>query len=278
VILITGGSGFVGRQVVKSLAREGHWLRLVLRSGSSARPESGEKIEVMETPDLFSADPDWLGAALKDIDTVVHLAWYTEPGKYLQSEQNLACLAGTIDLARACCRAGVRRFVGVGTCFEYDLDAGMLTTETPLKPRTLYAACKVAAFQILGQLFAARAIEYAWCRLFYLYGEGEDSRRLVPYVRKKLSAGEPAELSSGNQIRDFMPVHEAGAMIARTVLGTRIGPINVCSGVPVTVRQLAERIADEYGNRELLHFGARPENLVDPPCVVGVRDGGEPWP
>jgi dTDP-6-deoxy-L-talose 4-dehydrogenase (NAD+) len=39
----------------------------------------------------------------------------------------------------------------------------------------------------------------------------------------------------------------------------------------VTVRELAERIADEYGRRDLLRFGARPDNLVDPPCVVGVR-------
>ena len=276
MILITGASGFVGRHVVNGLSDQECFLRLVLRSRSSARLEFGEKVQVVETQDLFSADPDWLAAALNGIHTVVHLAWYTEPGTYLESERNLACLTGTISLARACCRAGVRRFVGVGTCFEYDLDAGMLTTDTPLRPRTLYAACKVAAFQILGQLFAASSIEYAWCRLFYLYGEGEDSRRLVPYLRKKLSAREPAELTSGNQIRDFLPVHEAGEMLARTVLGKRVGPINVCSGIPVTVRQLAERIADEYGNRELLHFGARPDNLIDPPCVVGVRDGGEP--
>jgi dTDP-6-deoxy-L-talose 4-dehydrogenase (NAD+) len=37
------------------------------------------------------------------------------------------------------------------------------------------------------------------------------------------------------------------------------------------VRHFAEQIADEYGRRDLLEFGARPENLVDPPCVVGVR-------
>ena len=39
----------------------------------------------------------------------------------------------------------------------------------------------------------------------------------------------------------------------------------------MTVRELAERIADEFGRRDLLRFGARPDNPVDPPCVVGIR-------
>jgi nucleoside-diphosphate-sugar epimerase len=47
--------------------------------------------------------------------------------------------------------------------------------------------------------------------------------------------------------------------------------VNICSGEAVTVRQLAERIADEYGRRDLLRFGAKPENSFDPPRVVGVR-------
>jgi len=41
--------------------------------------------------------------------------------------------------------------------------------------------------------------------------------------------------------------------------------------VPTTVRQLAEQIADEFGRRDLLHFGARPDNLIDPSFVVGIR-------
>jgi dTDP-6-deoxy-L-talose 4-dehydrogenase (NAD+) len=81
-----------------------------------------------------------------------------------------------------------------------------------------------------------------------------------------------ADLTSGAQIRDFMDVRDAGRMIADAALGTRQGAMNVCSGVPVTVRELAERVADEFGRRDLLRFGARADNLVDPPVVVGVRD------
>jgi nucleoside-diphosphate-sugar epimerase len=202
---------------------------------------------------------------------VIHVAWNVEPATYLQSIKNLDCLTGTLHLAKGAAQARVRRFIGIGTCFEYDLTGGMLSVQTPLRPLTPYAGAKAAAFMALSQWLPQQGVEFAWCRLFYLHGEGEDERRLVPYLRAKLMAGEPAELTSGKQIRDYLDVREAARMIVETALSAVQGPVNICSGMPITVRQLAEQIADEYGRRDLLRFGARPDNLVDPPCVVGLR-------
>ena len=68
-----------------------------------------------------------------------------------------------------------------------------------------------------------------------------------------------------------MDVSEVGKIIAEIAFNSTEGCINVCSGIPITVRKLAEQVADEYGKRDLLEFGARPDNLVDPPCIVGVK-------
>ena len=165
----------------------------------------------------------------------------------------------------------MRRFVGVGTCFEYDLSVGKLSVDTPLRPATPYAGAKAAAYLSLVNWFPTQNVEFAWCRLFYLYGEGEETRRLVPYVRARLAAGQAVELTSGNQIRDFLDVAQAGRLIVETALGRYSGPVNICSGIPVTVREVAEGIAREYGRHDLLHFGARQDNHVDPICVVGIR-------
>jgi len=269
-VLLTGGAGFVGRQVLRALSAEGASIRAVLREGSSADIAAGD-VEIVRTADLFAADTPWWKQVCVGIDTVVHVAWYAEPGRYLTSARNLDCLAGTLKLAQGAAAAGVRRFVGIGTCFEYDLTGGTLSVDTPLKPLTPYAAAKAGAFLTLSQWLPLQQVEFCWCRLFYLYGEGEDARRLVPYLRARLGAGEPAELTSGEQVRDFLDVREAGRMIAAHALGEDTGAVNVCSGIPVTVRELALRIADEYGRRDLLRFGARPTNLVDPPYVLGVR-------
>lgn len=274
LVLLTGATGFVGRQVLRSLSQCGTSVRVVVREGTQERLEFSASLErIVTTADLFAEDSSWWAEGCAGVDTVIHVAWYAKPGQYLQSPKNSECLTGTLQMADGACRARVRRFVGIGTCFEYDLDAGLLDVATPLRPTTPYAEAKVAAFTALSQSLPKKGIEFAWCRLFYLYGEGEGERRLVPYLRAKLDAGEPAELSSGTQIRDFLDVREAGRMIADTALGTAQGAVNICSGVPISVRALAERIADECGRRDLLRFGARPDNLVDPPQVVGVRDG-----
>lgn len=272
-ILLTGSAGFVGKQVFSQLTNHDVKITLVIRDGRQAAFKDHAAVEtVIATPDLFSETVEWWANVLQGIDTVIHMAWYAEPGKYLQSSKNLDCLQGTLNMAKGAAQAGVRRFIGIGTCFEYDLSQGMLSIGTPLKPLTPYAGAKAAAYMALSQWLPAQAVEFVWCRLFYLYGEGEDSRRLVPYLRTKLEAGLPAELTSGNQIRDFIDVREAGRLIAEATLTTVQGPINISSGIPITVKQLAENIADEYGRRDLLKFGVRPDNLIDPPCVVGLKE------
>ena len=67
----------------------------------------------------------------------------------------------------------------------------------------------------------------------------------MPYLRQKLAAGETADLTSGNQIRDFLDVGDAARMLVNATLGSAQGAVNICSGRPITVRQLAEQIADE---------------------------------
>lgn len=272
ITLLTGATGFVGRQVLRALGEKGVRIRMVVREGNQRQLEKLEGIEsIVTTIDLFAESADWWADVCKDIDTVIHVAWYAEPGKYLQSAKNVDCLIGTLHLAKGAAQAGVKRFVGIGTCFEYDLTGGILSVDTPLRPLTPYAGAKAAAFMALSQWLPQQGVAFTWCRLFYLHGEGEDARRLVPYLRTKLAAGEPAELTSGSQIRDFIDVREAGQLIVETSLGREVGPINICSGIPITVRQLAENIADEYGGHDLLRFGARQENITDPPCVVGVK-------
>jgi nucleoside-diphosphate-sugar epimerase len=270
-VLLTGATGFVGRQVHRALVDGGAAVRVVARDGRALPGDASRPVEgIVTTPDLFAESADWWARTSGGVDTIVHAAWYAEPGKYLQSPLNMACLSGTLELAKGAVRAGVRRVVGIGSCAEYDMRAGVLTADTPLRPESPYAAAKAAVFVALSGLLPVQGVEFAWCRLFYLYGEGEDERRLVPYLRSRLAAAEPAELTSGNQVRDFLDVRDAGRMIAESALSDRQGAVNICSGVPTTVRELAERIADEYGRRDLLRFGARAENLFDPPRVVGV--------
>ncbi len=269
-VLLTGATGFVGRQIHRALLDRGCEVRALIRAGSAARlVDEGDR---RETPDLFGEPRAFWAAACRDIDTIVHAAWFVEPARYLAATENIACLAGSLTLALGALDAGVTHVVGVGTCFEYQLPSDRLTVASPLAPTTLYARSKLALFQTLTALFAGTDTRFSWTRLFYLHGEGEHPSRLVPYLRGRLSRGEIAQLSIGTQIRDFLDVRVAGAMIAQVVATGQPGAINICSGEPVTVRQLAERLADEFGRRDLLRFGTAPLRPTDPSAVVGVRN------
>src|SRR6185295_8851639 len=129
LILLTGAAGFVGRQVLRVLGERGCRVRPVVRDGKQDMLAHNAAIEtIVASPDLFAESATWWAQACRGIDTVIHAAWYDEPGKYLQSPKNQECLSGTLQLADGAMRAKVRRFIGIGTCFEYDLDAGRLST------------------------------------------------------------------------------------------------------------------------------------------------------
>ncbi len=265
-VLLTGATGFVGRQVLLDLLYRGVEVHIVLRP-SKTIPDGVAAAYV--TDDLFCEDQAFWHAACEGIDSLLHVAWYAEPGKYLTSSQNLACMAGTLRMAECAASAGVKRFVGVGSCFEYDLNAGYLRTSTPLLPNSPYGAAKAGTYLALSRALPQLGLSFAWCRLFYLYGEGEDSRRLIPYLRACMASGTPADLTLGNQVRDYMDVEEAGRRIAEVTLSDAQGAFNISSGVPITVRQIAQQIADEFGRPDLLRFGARPDMPEDPKFVIG---------
>ncbi|KAB7610071.1 NAD(P)-dependent oxidoreductase [Amylibacter sp. SFDW26] len=270
-ILLTGATGFVGTQILKQLEIQGHNIRIVVRPNWEKRIKiNTNHTDVVETSDLFAQNTKWWRKNLQDIDIIIHAAWYAEPGVYLTSPKNNDCLRGTLELAKAAAETNIKRFVGLGTCIEYKISDKVLSLETPLAPTTPYSNSKVKAFENLTKLFGRTKTSFLWCRLFYLHGEGEDARRLVPFLHEKLRNGEMADLTSGLQIRDFIDVKDAAKMIISGTFSAVEGPANICTGVGKTVKELAEEIAEIYGRRDLLNFGARADNLVDPPSIIGA--------
>lgn len=268
-ILITGAGGFIGSHVVRNVLRDGHTVLAVLRPGeSSERLSDCLKAATLVRCDLHDGDAVRKLAAATQPETALHLAWYAETGKYWQARENLDCVRMTLSLAQALADAGCTRFVGTGSCAEYDWDYGILTEDvTPLRPRSLYGICKNATREILQAFCAKAGMGFAWARVFLLYGPMESKERLIPYVILSLLKGETAKCTQGEQMRDFLYVEDVASAMWAVAKSDFSGPVNVGSGQAIKVRTVVETIARLLQREGQLALGALPTDPQEPPLL-----------
>lgn len=264
-VLLTGGTGFVGRAVTSSLLSA--QVELHLTSRGPAQEGDGCNWHIAD-----ALKPGEMDSVIESVrpDIIVHLAWCVEHGRFWRDTANLDWVAATLVLAKAAARAGTKRFVGVGTCYEYEWASNGNCSEwkTPLAAHTLYDVCKDASRRVLQQYCADSRMSFAWARLFFLYGPFEPLGRLVPSIASALVARRPAETTSGRAVRDFMDVRDAGAAIATLALSEVSGPVNIASGQAVQVSSIAQKLGDLAGRPDLVRIGALPDRLDEPPRIA----------
>jgi len=267
-ILLTGVTGFIGSHVARQLIETGEEIYGLVRQRSSLwRIEDIQSSLKLVQADLADAQAlESLMVQLKP-DVCIHLAWFAEPGVYVNSMQNLDLLIASQRLASLAARSGCQYFMGVGTCFEYDLSYGYLSENTPVKPQSVYAGSKLAFKTVLDQIARTTDLKTAWVRLFYQYGGYEDKRRVVPAVITSLLGDQKQKLTWGEQIRDYLQVEDVASAIA-AILRTRLtGEVNIGSGNPISIHDLTMKIGTLLERSELLEYGAIPYNPDDPRFV-----------
>lgn len=258
-ICVTGGTGFLGQELVPILQGAGHEVFLIGRQTADRQN--------IQAIDLLTDD---VGPLLNRIrpEAMVHLAWTTKPGQFWHSPDNLDWLAASLRLVRAFASAGGKRLVSAGSCAEYDWDHALLDErDTPLAPHTLYGTAKSSFFQTLVAGSQALGISYACGRIFFPYGGREQPGRLLSSLIDNLSAGQPVAVSSGEQVRDFIHVKDAACAIAALLLSELEGAVNIASGTPITVRSFIASAANMMNGLDLVQFGARPTQPGEPPCM-----------
>jgi nucleoside-diphosphate-sugar epimerase len=178
-------------------------------------------------------------------------------------------VAASLRLYRAFAENDGERFIGCGTCAEYDWGFGTLSEAlTPLAPATLYGTAKASVFRILTAASSLGGPSFTWGRLFFPFGPRENLGRLLPDVISSLLAGREIAVSEGRQVCDFVPVEDAARAFARLADSNIVGPINIGSGVGTSVRTLVEAAAARTGRPELVRFGARALKSDEAPHVV----------
>lgn len=202
-------------------------------------------------------------------DTLIHVAWCTEPGVYWTSIENLRWMAASLQLVDAFLKGGGKRVVVVGTCAEYDWRYHtLIERETPLVPSTIYGQAKTSLHNTLAAYSEKHGVSFAWAHIFFPYGPHEKRRRLLSDLIFNLLNGIEMPVSEGRQIRDFLHVQDAAEAIVKLAGSDVQGPVNIGSGDPRPLRDIIELAAGETGRPELVRYGARPPIPNDPPSLA----------
>jgi len=265
-VLLTGATGFIGRYVAREL--EMHGIRFVM-VGRGAYLNDGDYIKA----DLLRITD--YNALVREANAthLIHLAWYAEHGKYWSHPLNIDWIKATEGLVRAFCEEGGCHISVAGTCAEYDWNYGYHIEDiTPINPVTIYGATKDATRRICTSVCNKFSVPLAWGRLFFPYGRGEPTTRLLPSLADVLRGERPAFGVNVESYRDFLHARDTAVALVLLSKSEASGCFNISSGeatkVGEVVRILAEKM--EVSCDTLLGIpSARP---AEPSFLVGNND------
>jgi len=258
--LVTGSGGYVGGGLVHTLADDGWDVHAMVR-------EPAPYLQVEQTVADLVEDTEALNAACSGVDTIVHLAGENE---VVAAGDPVSALAGTIAaterVVEAAAAGGVKRLVYVSTVHVYGArmtEGAVLSEDLRVEPRSSYAISRLASEHVAATLGASGG-EVVVLRLTNAVGAPADPTvdrwTLVAndLCRQGVRTGALELRSSGVQHRDFVPLADVRGIIAaacRPNAPLPGGTYNMGSGVPTTVRRLAELVQEAFERCT----GTRPE-------------------
>lgn len=259
-VLVSGGSGFIGSHLVRSLSAEGAQVHALSRQADPWRLRGLGPSVTLHRADL--CDAQGLRSLVDGLrpEFVFHLAASTlvERDMALLPAMLRTNVEGTANLAAVC--GGVRSFVYTGTCEEYgDQEAPFRegSRESPVSP---YSLSKAMASHLCLMLHRTRAFPAVVARPFLTYGPGQEGGMFIPALLRACLEGRDFDMTPGEQTREFNFVGDIveGLLLAALTPAALGEIINLGSGREVTVRETAELIVRLTGSKTVLKLGALP--------------------
>jgi len=266
-ILLTGATGFIGRNVAEELLKRGYKVFAI--SNSTLLPEMKNLVQIQLN--LFEKESVEKFLEENRFEDLIHLAWYTGE-KCHSSEVNLDWMALSLSLLKSFQKNGGKRVLFAGSMSEYDFSYGYLKEDlTPLKNPSLYGKCKSSLFEIASTFAKQTGMDFKWARVFNLYGPYEKPNRLMPYVICSILKKEEVRVSACTKTQDYLHVYDTANAIVKLFESEVQGAVNISSGIPIKLKVIVEKISELMNYKGKIFYGAIPTNFEDE-FVVGCND------
>jgi UDP-glucose 4-epimerase len=236
-ILVTGGSGFIGRHVVSELAAAGAEIRVV---DLNPHPDPGVDIVIGDL-----AEPEVIEESLRGgIDAIVHLAAVTSVLKSVEHPEltqrtNVTATAALLEAARV---AGVKTLIFTSTnAVVGPMEGPAISESSRLRPLTPYGATKAAGEMLMSAYTETLGLRCACLRLTNAYGPGMQAKdSIVARLMRAIRTGSTFEIyGDGTQVRDYVHVSDIVAAM-RLALADESwrGPTVIGSGTSLSVLEV----------------------------------------
>jgi len=275
-VCVTGGAGFIGGHLSRALLETGCEVCILddLSNSSGDRLDelfelSGDALDFVHGSIL---DPGALFNAIDGADLVYHLAAMASVTESVESPQRSFDVnaTGTLRVAEAARETRAKRLIYAASSSAYgDAPTPHREHQAP-RPQSPYAAGKLAGEEVVQAWAQSMGLDGVSLRFFNVYGPGQGEggpyAAVIPNFRRRLLAGKaPLIYGDGEQTRDFIAVTE----VVRALLlagaspdPLRGEPVNIGTGAPVTINELA-RVMARLAGREDLEPTHEPERAGD---------------
>ncbi len=274
-ILVAGGAGFIGSNLVDVLLEKGFAVR-VLDDFSSGKTQNlahniGRKNFELVRGSIL--DVETVLNAVRGVDAVVNLAAKGNLAKSVEdpiSYHNVNT-TGTINLLHACVKLGAKKFVFTSSGSVYSWDArGPLTEDSPYGPASPYAATKVCSEIYVKTFRKVYDLKAVVLRLFNVYGprrEHSSYPGAITNFMLRVMRGEHIEIyGDGSDVRDYVYVGDVVKALTLSLEKDVVGEYNVGTGVGTSTNSLVEMVGRVVGVRPKVVYG--PKRPGDTPSRV----------
>jgi len=262
-VLVTGANGYIGTCVVAELQKQGYEA-VACDVAFTNLPGNVDKLAA----NIFDPDVDIYNLAGQP-DCLIHLA--SRNGFQHNADTHLQDLPGHITFLKNMIEAGCRNFSVMGSMHEVGYWEGAITADSPTNPLSLYGIAKNALRQACEVLIKGKDVSFHWLRGYYIYGNDAKSNSVLGKILAADGEGKALfPFTSGKNLYDYISVEElAHQIVAASVQTKHTGIINCCSGVPISLSEMAEKFIRDNGLKIKLQYGAFPDRPYDSPGVWG---------
>jgi UDP-glucose 4-epimerase len=264
-VLVTGGAGFIGKYLVKSLLEKGNSVTIFDNFSNSTKNSidflvnTGAKViegDITKLDDIVNA--------IKDHEIVIHLAAKISVSESINnpSETYRVNVNGTNNILIACEKNNIKKLIVSSSAAVYGESFSEIkwkeeSTTNPISP---YGQSKVQMEQNIREFASKRDINYIILRFFNIYGIGQSSEYagVITKFIKRIADEKPLEIfGDGLQTRDFVAIYDVIDAIHNASLYKKNGIFNIASGKVITIKKLAEQIILLSGKKLEMQFVAK---------------------